>query len=322
MSNSRTPATVVSLLEIVRAPIPSTLQMPSLKEFVGNNVQRLQRKLVNESSLLSLKGRKRSQCEKEEIVLADNIWSLVFDHSSPFDLISWRRVNGKFKRLIDKRFENVLYLDVYKMDITAILPPDRDNNGLFYRHKNAQLLLQLDRHNATIIVHERWASRDVTRIFSAIQLFARSAQTVLLDVAIVELVIAGLSSMDLSRWFAFQCYLRTLEGGDTEDSVHVQCIRKENQTNFFPRLKEFSIRVAEKDFPALSRMRDYAVDVQTIFSLRDTQLFRVILLSGKHLATTTNETAISKKRTNRHLRAFKKWIGSIELGERYCQQYS
>ncbi|VDM46445.1 unnamed protein product [Toxocara canis] len=284
---------------MVEAPFD---KMPSLKEFVGNNVQRLQRKLVNESSLLSLKGRKRSQCEKEEIVLADNIWSLVFDHSSPFDLISWRRVNGKFKRLIDKRFENVLYLDVYKMDITAILPPDRDNNGLFYRHKNAQLLLQLDRHNATIIVHERWASRDVTRIFSAIQLFARSAQTVLLDVAIVELVIAGLSSMDLSRWFAFQCYLRTLEGGDTEDS--------------------FSIRVAEKDFPALSRMRDYAVDVQTIFSLRDTQLFRVILLSGKHLATTTNETAISKKRTNRHLRAFKKWIGSIELGERYCQQYS
>lgn len=61
-----------------------------------------------------------------------------------------------------------------------------------------------------------------------------------MDVAIVELVIAGLSSMDLSRWFAFQCYLRTLDGGDTEDSVHVQCVKKEYPKNFFPRLKEVS----------------------------------------------------------------------------------
>uniref|UniRef100_A0A915BPA9 Uncharacterized protein n=1 Tax=Parascaris univalens TaxID=6257 RepID=A0A915BPA9_PARUN len=220
MSSGRSTTAVVSLLEAVRTS--STLPMPSLKEFVGNNVQRLQRKLINESSLLSLRARKRWPNEKDEIIFPDAVWSIIFNHSSPFDLINWKRVHSKLKRLIDERFENVLYLDVYRMDITTILPQQKDNNGLFYRHKNAQLLLQLDSHNITIIVHEKWSSRDVTRLFAVIQIFARTAQTVMMDVAIVELVIAGLSSMDLSRWFAFQCYLRTLDGGDTEDSVHVQ----------------------------------------------------------------------------------------------------
>ncbi|VDK18311.1 unnamed protein product [Anisakis simplex] len=248
--------------------------------------------------------------------------SVVFDYTSPFDLISWRRVSKQFKRLVDERLENVLYLDVYRMDISAVLAHPQDTHGIFYRHRAAQLLMQLDSHNVTIIVNEKWSSRDVTRLFVAIQLFAKSAQTVLMDVSIAELVIAGLSSMDLSRWFAFQCYLRTLDGGDTEDSVHVQCIKQDHLNSFFPRLKEFSLRVTEKDFPALSRMRDYAVDVETIFSLRDVHLFRVILLSGKHLASATCDPQISKQRTSRHLRAFKKWIGSSELGERYSQQYS
>lgn len=59
----------------------------------------------------------------------------------------------------------------------------------------------------------------------------------------MELIAAGLSSMDLNRWYTFQCYLQTFDGGYEEDSVHIQCIPSQTTSQFFPKLKEVSVYV-------------------------------------------------------------------------------
>lgn len=58
------------------------------------------------------------------------------------------------------------------------------------------------------------------------------------DASIVELILAGLSSMDLGRWHAFQCYLRSLNGSVQEDSVHVHCVTCNSEGVLWPNLKE------------------------------------------------------------------------------------
>lgn len=292
------------------------IKMPSLKEFVGNNVFRLQRKLITEGSLLSPKNRKRLSIDREEITLPNPVWSKVFDHCSPFDLYAWRRVNKNFKQLIDSRFNNILYLDVYKADVNAIC----EEKEPFWRHRSAQILMQSDVHSATLIVHDRWTSRDVIRLFAAIRTFSSSVHTVAMDACIVELIAAGLSSMDLNRWFAFQCYLRTLDCDVEEESVHVQCVPKQRDRPLFPKLKEFSIRIGEKEYPSLSRMLDYEVSAETLFSIGAVQLFRVCLRNGQKTLGGSDGCA-TKKRMSRHLRTFKRWIGADALRERYCQQY-
>ncbi|KAK6048018.1 F-box domain protein [Cooperia oncophora] len=54
--------------------------------------------------------------------LPENVWNLIFDYSSPFDVVKWRRVNKQMKRVVDNRVKRTLYLDVLRMDITQILP--------------------------------------------------------------------------------------------------------------------------------------------------------------------------------------------------------
>lgn len=292
--------------------------MPSLIGFVGSNVNRFHRKLNNETSLLTQKAKKRLIVERKKIILPDDIWSNIFNYSSPFDLYSWRRVSKNFKRLIEPKFDNILYLDVYRADLAAVQETSEQTGEVFHRHHNAQILLHIDVHCSTLIVNQRWSSRDVNRLFLAIKSFAKTVQTVVLDASIVELIAAGLSSMDLNRWYTFQCYLQTFDGGFEEDSVHIQCIPSQTTSQFFPKLKEFSLRISEKDYAGLTRMLDYQVTKEVLFSLSAIQLFRVILRPVPN----HNKKCTSKRRLSKHLRNFKNWIDVENLRERYCQQYA
>ncbi|KAK6109238.1 hypothetical protein QQG55_35210 [Brugia pahangi] len=301
--------------------------MPSLKEFFENNVHRLQRRIGGETLILSLKKKKSSTIYSgKSYQFTDEIWNTIFAQCSPFDLYLWRRVNKNFKRLIDSRFNNILYLYADRRNIASMLGQESINDGNFYRHHSAQILLSLDTHSAMFIVHERWTPKDISKLFQAIQLLAPSIRNVSLDMGIVELITAGLSSMDFNRWHTFQCYLKTLEGQAAEDSVHVQCIPSTCQKTFFPNVTEFTVQIGERDYSALTRLMDYSVDAQTLFSLDKIELFRVHFISTTETqlrgSCFTQEERFSRKRTSKHLQNFKKWIGTTNLGERYCQQYS
>ena len=54
----------------------------------------------------------------------------------------------------------------------------------------------------------------------------------------MELMIAGLSSMDLTRWHAFQCYLKAFNHSNLEDAVHIHCVKGNTDTILMPRLTE------------------------------------------------------------------------------------
>lgn len=84
------------------------------------------------------------------------------------------------------------------------------------------------------------------------------------------------------------------------------------------------MQIGERDYSALTRLMDYSVDAQTLFSLNKIELFRVHFIStaeSQLRGPFTSEERPSRKRTSKHLQNFKKWIGAANLGERYCQQY-
>uniref|UniRef100_A0A914RX11 Uncharacterized protein n=1 Tax=Parascaris equorum TaxID=6256 RepID=A0A914RX11_PAREQ len=155
--------------------------------------------------------------------------------------------------------------------------------GELYEHPSAQILFHLNAHCVTIIVNDRWTSRDVQKIFDAIRMFGRTAHTITVssftkvDASILELILAGLSSMDLGRWHAFQCYLRTLNGSVQEDSVHVHCVTCNSDSILWPNLKELSVRVSLNEFPCLSRLKDYNVNPEAIMDVENLCLFRLCL---------------------------------------------
>lgn len=79
----------------------------------------------------------------------------------------------------------------------------------------------------------------------------------------------------------------------------------------------------ERDFSALTRLMDYAVDAQTLFSLDAIELFRVHFITNPSPERAfKSENRFTRKRMSKHLQNFKKWIGASNLGEHYCQQYS
>lgn len=96
---------------------------------------------------------------------------------------------------------------------------------------------------------------------------------------------------------------------------------------FFKIKFQFTVQIGERDYSTLTRLMDYSVDAQTLFSLNKIELFRVHFISTGELPMrgfgfTSEERSSRKKRTSKHLQNFKKWIDAANLGERYCQQYS
>ncbi|ETN76449.1 F-box domain protein [Necator americanus] len=91
---------------------------------LGNKLRRLFAKLnVDKDMKIQSMSKKKLENKKNPAVkLPDNVWNLIFDYSSPFDVVKWRRVNKQFKRVMDNRVKRTLYLDVLRMDITQILP--------------------------------------------------------------------------------------------------------------------------------------------------------------------------------------------------------
>lgn len=73
----------------------------------------------------------------------------------------------------------------------------------------------------------------------------------------------------------------------------------------------------------LSRLSDYGVQFDAICSNEVIELVRCTLLEpmGRCRMERPN-VRFGAKRPHHHLRAFKQWIGSEELKEKYVQQYS
>ncbi|VDK24069.1 unnamed protein product [Anisakis simplex] len=104
--------------------------------------------------------------------------SKIFDYCDPFDLIRWKRVSKQWNEQIANRFENILYLDLYRLDTRVLMEKLHDEDGELFAHPTAQILIQLGDRNATVVVHERWTSKDVSRLFELVKMFGAKAHTI------------------------------------------------------------------------------------------------------------------------------------------------
>ncbi|KAJ1350519.1 hypothetical protein KIN20_006320 [Parelaphostrongylus tenuis] len=99
--------------------------------------------------------------------LPDNVWNLIFDYSSPFDVVKWSRVCKQFKRITDNRVKHMLYLDVLRLDITQILPRGTLGDGDFFRHRSCNLLAHQEHRSILLAAHNQWSTKEVIRLRAA-----------------------------------------------------------------------------------------------------------------------------------------------------------
>lgn len=176
-----------------------------------------------------------------------------------------------------------------------------------------------------LVVDDRWTARDVYCLFGAIQFFGKYVRCVIMDSPIVELLIVGLSSLKLSRWHGFECYIQAV-GPIIADELHMKSnksISNNSKTVLFPRAKEITIRVLISDLGYLSRVPDYSVSCCSLLDFNIVEMLRVNIIDNS--VQCRNELGLNckyVKRPHKHLTLFKNWAQAKELREKYVQQYS
>uniref|UniRef100_A0A0N5AI24 FBD domain-containing protein n=1 Tax=Syphacia muris TaxID=451379 RepID=A0A0N5AI24_9BILA len=171
-----------------------------------------------------------------------------------------------------------------------------------------------------MILQEQCTARDVVKFFGAISFFGKFVRNLTTDAGIFELMIAGLSSMDLTRWHAFRCYLKILNHNDLVDTIHVHCIKKTTNGLLLPNLTELTICVPVDEISCLSRFMDYGVSCNSIYSCRNLCLLRLNLPNYLNFLPYSDEASYIH-RFNRHVQLFKDWSNANSLEERYTQKY-
>uniref|UniRef100_A0A183FNM0 F-box domain-containing protein n=1 Tax=Heligmosomoides polygyrus TaxID=6339 RepID=A0A183FNM0_HELPZ len=269
--------------------------------------------------------------------------NLVFDYSSPFDVVKWRRVNKQFKRITDNRVKRTLYLDVLRLDITQILPRGVAGDvlssipGDFFRHPSCCIIAHHEHRSVLLAAHSQWTAREAAKIRAAVQFFGRSAHTVTLDSSIAELCVAGQCTTDVASWFAFQAAAGGTDPIPTMDNFEcpgwLQGEAKFNQTThlcqseadlpqwnpttqriplgpLFPKAREITFRCSVPQLRRMRRLAVYHVPATAIFSPEQLQVFRLSIIGGR-----------CKAPSSLKLRPFREWLDADQLGNKLCVQF-
>ncbi|CAJ0950134.1 unnamed protein product, partial [Mesorhabditis belari] len=263
---------------------------------------------------ITTKEKRNRSSSGKEVELPDSVWQKIFDHSSPYDVAQWRGVSKNLDTIIKKRYETILYLDVWRMNLNELLPAPYDNDGDFFRHPSANLLMHVEAHSAIIVIHHEWSLKDVVKLWQGLQAFRSTAQTIMLDASVFELTMAGLALRDISRWFNFMC---SLTRSKEEDRIVLKTKPgRFADEPFFPKVKELTIRTTYPELKQLRRVPEYGVPTNHLFNEGTIQLLRLNIANGKHTTTP------SHTRYTPFLIRFKRWLNTSSMGEKYCQQYS
>ncbi|GMS80288.1 hypothetical protein PENTCL1PPCAC_2463, partial [Pristionchus entomophagus] len=264
---------------------------------------------------------KKTIQEEKQIDLPDKAWNLILEYSSPIDAFKWRRVNREIKSVIDDRLSRLLYLDVWRMDTTAILPRHKDNDGDFFRVRSSSLLVHMDCHSLVLVSSSHWTTRDVERLWAAINMFRNSAMTLTLDASVMEMVVAGMALSD--------SYTQWIKYSESDDRLNNNEHEKEVQDEiepFFPNVREMTVRMSRGDTSSILSLPSYKVPPHLIVP-NSLQLFRLHLVgsrsgNGWKSPLISPSPSLKLPSGNVRLKPFKQWLNIDRLGERYCQQFS
>nr|CDJ83912.1 Cyclin F-box domain containing protein [Haemonchus contortus] len=305
----------------------------------SNKLRRLFAKLNVEKDMkiqsASKKKLQRKQVFAQE--LPDSVWNLVFDYSSPFDVMKWRRVNKQMKRVVDNRVRSTLYLDVLRMDITQILPRGVLGDGDFFRHPTCNLLAHHEHRSILFAAHSQWTSKEAEKLCAAIQFYGKFVHTVTLDSSIAELCVGGQSTTDIGSWFTFQVAAGGTDPTPPIDGIEMpgwlQSEAKFNQSTYrcqlvtdlpewnprthriplgplFPNAKEITFRCTLPQLRRMRRLAVYHIPATLIFSPEQLQVFRLSIIGSRNKAPSSLK-----------LRPFFEWLDADQLGNKLCIQF-
>ncbi|CAJ0590861.1 unnamed protein product [Cylicocyclus nassatus] len=306
---------------------------------LSNKLRRLFAKLNVEKDMKiqSISKKKLQTKKKPTVELPDNVWNLIFDYSSPFDVIKWRRVNKQFKRITDSRVKRTLYLDVLRMDITQILPKGVMGDGDFFRHPTCNLLGHHEYRSLLLAAHAQWTAKEAAKLLRAVQFFGKNAHTIMIDSSIAELFVAGQCTTDIPAWFAFQAAAGGTDPTSESDEIQtpgwLQSEAKFNMSTYlgqsdgdlpqwnpttqriplgplFPKAREITFRCTVPQLRRMRRLAVYRVPATMIFSPEHLQVFRLAIIGRRSNAPATIK-----------LRPFREWLDADQLGNKLCVQF-
>ncbi|CAJ0590857.1 unnamed protein product [Cylicocyclus nassatus] len=265
---------------------------------LSNKLRRLFAKLNvdKDMKIQSISKRKLQTKKKPTVELPDNVWNLIFDYSSPFDVIKWRRVNKQFKRITDSRVKRTLYLDVLRMDITQILPKGVMGDGDFFRHPTCNLLGHHEYRSLLLVAHAQWTAKEAAKLLRAVQFFGKNAHTIMTP-----------GWLQGEAKFNMSTYLSQSDGDLPQWNPTTQRIPL---GPLFPKAREITFRCTVPQLRRMRRLAVYRVPATMIFSPEHLQVFRLAIIGGRSNAPATIK-----------LRPFREWLDADQLGNKLCVQF-
>ncbi|KAL3117250.1 hypothetical protein niasHT_007653 [Heterodera trifolii] len=184
-----------------------------------------------------------------------------------------------------------------------------------------------------VLVDEEWTSREISILCSLVNEFRQSVQRISVDAPIFELIVANFASIDLNRWFAYQCFVKAVDDGQMGASLNKMAAQlrhhdENDQMEFVPRTSELYwpnaktilIRTTERESVHLARVLFYGVR-STLFMDRRRLDRLALLVNVADAAIAQLSMADRPKELVRNLYHFRCWAGSPGFDDRFSQQW-
>ncbi|CAD5209625.1 unnamed protein product [Bursaphelenchus xylophilus] len=234
-----------------------------------------------------------------------------------FLLVHVKSVSHMFEELVDERVRQVVSMDVRRIDSEyCSCETLNDGNGTWYQHPgDLRLFVRIIGDHVDILVEEQWTSKEVTALCGVMKFFRTSLTRISLDAAVIELVIANLSLIDLDRWYAFQCFIQAIE--DPRVHLNFQNLpiigdRDAPTQHYWPSVEQLVIRTTERDSVHLARLLDYGVRSHTVLNRTKLEELRVEVEGIEKM----------NRGLNRNLYHFRCWAGSAGFDDRFSHHFA
>lgn len=260
------------------------------------------------------------QKQKGGPILPDPLFQKILIYACPFDLYKWRRVNRATKEYVDNRILEIKGLKVEKKSLAKKNGLSSGGDQVGYSclewqvHSSAQIAIRINDSPrgfscVELIVDEKWKSKDVIVLCQIMNTFRKSINSAIIDAPIAEMVVVGLSELELNRWYAYLCTLKVFSGLilrlDTPEN------RRRDEEVYWPKLTHLVIRTTQNGSEHLARILNYGVRSNCVIDRQVVDELRVEFTDVEKY----NPSLVQ------NLYQFRCWIGSVGFGDRFRHMF-
>uniref|UniRef100_A0A1I8BUU8 F-box domain-containing protein n=1 Tax=Meloidogyne hapla TaxID=6305 RepID=A0A1I8BUU8_MELHA len=145
--------------------------------------------------------------------------------------------------------------------ITTILEEKEEENKENLKEEKEEKSKNISKFRLEVLVDEHWTSREIGVLCSLIGEFRIDLNRISLDAPIFELIVAKLASIDLDRWFAYQCFVKAVDECQMNAALNKLAAQLQQQDDpydktdnlYWPNAKTIIIRTTENESIHLAR---------------------------------------------------------------------